>query len=254
MWDFILPDEEDQEESLISTRNRNQLDPPQPTPKPKSASSMTKDKVAAKKTTQKVTQTSPVQTDPSTPSKTLIVSNEMEYNIIEDMKSSRANITFYELSKLKHQQKVLLKELHAVTVAPLPAAVISQASHDMERPPTNAINKVDPNDIALIRGTLGSHTPLFLLTYEIFNKNLHNFLVDSEASSNILPKSICEKLNVQPQKSIVRIVQLDRSQFEVIGELNHVTIRLSSNPKVCQVINILVADIPEFYGLVLSRD
>ena len=118
----------------------------------------------------------------------------MEYNIIEDMKKSRANITFYELSKLKHQQKVLLKELHAVPVAPLPAAVISQASHDMGRPPTNAINKVDPNDIALIGGRSRSHTPPFLLTYEIFNKNLHNCLVDSGASSNILPKSICAKI------------------------------------------------------------
>ena len=40
----------------------------------------------------------------------------------------------------------------------------------------------------------------------------------------------------------------------MIGELNQVTIRLSSNPKVCQVIDILVADIPKFYGLILSRD
>ena len=52
----------------------------------------------------------------------------------------------------------------------------------------------------------------------------------------------------------MRIVQLDQSQVEVIGKLNQVTIRLSSNPKVCQVIDILVADIPEFYGLILSRD
>jgi len=50
MWDFILPDEEDQEEFPVSTRSRNQLDPPQPTPKPKSTSSTTKDKVATKKT------------------------------------------------------------------------------------------------------------------------------------------------------------------------------------------------------------
>ena len=147
-----------------------------------------------------------------------------------------------------------MKELHAIRAAPLPAAIISQASHDMGRPPTNVINKVDPNDITLIRGRSRSHTPPFLLTYEIFNKNLHNCLVDSRASSNILPKSICAKLNVQPQKSVVRIVQLDRSQVEVIGELNQVTIRLSSNPKVCQVNDILVANIPEFYGLILSRD
>lgn len=56
------------------------------------------------------------------------------------------------------------------------------------------------------------------------------------------------------KKSTVHIVQLDRSQVEVIGELNQVTIRLSSNPKVCQVIDILVANILEFYGLILSRD
>jgi len=95
MWDFILPDEEDQDAFLVSTHSRNQLDPPQPTPKPKSASSMTKDKVASKKTSPKATQTSPVQTDTSTPSKTLIVLDEMEYNIIEDMKNTRANITFF---------------------------------------------------------------------------------------------------------------------------------------------------------------
>jgi len=36
--------------------------------------------------------------------------------------------------------------------------------------------------------------------------------------------------------------------------MNVVLIILSSNPKVCQIIDILVADIPEFYGLILSRD
>jgi len=56
-----------------------------------------------------------------------------------------------------------LKELHVVPVAPLPAAVISQASHDMGRLPANAINKIDPNDITLIGGRSRFHTPPFLL-------------------------------------------------------------------------------------------
>jgi len=116
--------------------------------------------------TSKATQTSPVQTNSPTPSKTLIVSDEMEYNIIEDMNRTRANITFYELSKLKHQQKFLLNEFHAVPVAPLPTAVISQASHEMGRPPNTVINKVDPNDISLIGGRSRSHTSPFILSYE----------------------------------------------------------------------------------------
>ena len=39
-----------------------------------------------------------------------------------------------------------------------------------------------------------------------------------------------------------------------MGEMEDVLIRLSSNDKMCQVINIVVADIPNAYGLVLSRD
>ena len=62
---------------------------------------------------------------------------------------------------------VITSAAHAIPVAPLPAAVISQASHDMGRPPTNVTSKVDPNDITLIGGRSRSHTPPFLLTYEI---------------------------------------------------------------------------------------
>lgn len=128
MWDFILPQEEDQEVFPVSTRSKNQLDPPKTTPKQKRASSTTKDKVAAKKTTTKATQSSLVQSEQTTPSKTLIVSNEMEYNIIDDMKNTRANITLYELRKLKHQHKIMMKELHVLPIASLPTVV---SSHNM---------------------------------------------------------------------------------------------------------------------------
>ena len=47
---------------------------------------------------------------------------------------------------------------------------------------------------------------------------------------------------------------MDRTNVKVIGEMEDVLIRLSSNDKVCQFIDIVVADIPEAYGLVLSRD
>jgi len=52
----------------------------------------------------------------------------MEYNIVENMKSTRDNITLHELRKLKHQQNLLLKELKVIPTSPLPATVISQAA------------------------------------------------------------------------------------------------------------------------------
>ena len=50
-----------------------------------------------------------------------------------------------------------------------------------------------------------------------------------------------------------RIIQLDRSHVKVLGELKDVMIRLASNSKV-KVIDVIVVDIPEAYGLSLSRD
>jgi len=225
MWDFILPNEETQEALPVATRNKN-LDLPQTNPKQKASMPPPRDKTIGNKSSPKSTQTTPSQLDSSSSAKTIIVSNEMEYNIVDDMKKTRANIIFHDLRKLKHQHKLLLKEIKAVPISPLPAAVISQAAQEMGRPPITSLNKIDPTDIVLIRGRYKSHTPPFLLTFEVFNKNLHNYLFDLGASSNILPRTVYPKLNFQHQKSTIRIIQLNWSQVEVIGEHNQVTIRL----------------------------
>jgi hypothetical protein len=79
-------------------------------------------------------------------------------------------------------------------------------------------------------------------------------LVDSGASSNVIPLSICKKLNVVPLKSDKHIIQLDKNQVKVMGEIKDVIIRIVTHPKFVQVIDIIVADIPRAYGLLLSRD
>ena len=66
-------------------------------------------------------------------------------------------------------------------------------------------------DGALIGRKSRSQTPPFLLTLEIFNRNVHNCLVDSGASSNVMPYSLCKKLNAKPLKIKTKFIQLDRS-------------------------------------------
>jgi hypothetical protein len=53
--------------------------------------------------------------------------------------------------------------------------------------------------------------PPLLLTFKVFNQNLHNCLVDSGESSNVMPLSICKKLNVVPLKSDKHVIQLDKT-------------------------------------------
>ena len=119
-------------------------------------------------------------------------------------------------------------------------------------------NKADSQKSSVNASSIGkksdSSTPPFLLSFEIFNRKVHNCMIDSGASKNVMPYSVCKRLNAVPQPCDTSIVQLDRSNVKVIGKLKEVLIRLASNPQVHFIIDIIVADIPEAYGLFLSRD
>jgi len=79
-------------------------------------------------------------------------------------------------------------------------------------------------------------------------------MVDSRASSNFILLKVCEKLNAKPEPSHIHIIQLDKTRVKVIGELKKVLIGMFANPKVHQTIDIIVVDIPNNYGMLLSRD
>jgi hypothetical protein len=128
-------------------------------------------------------------------------------------------------------------------------------------PVNNNVNNVDKVALEnvskksqVITPSTHKNVPPFLLTFEIFNRNVHNCMVDSGESSNVMPWSVCQKINAEVEPSSLKIIQIDRIDVKVIGELKNVLIILSSNPKVHQVVDIIVVDIPEVYSLFLSRD
>ena len=103
---------------------------------------------------------------------------------------------------------------------------------------------------ASLGGKSKYRTPAFLLTFEIFNYNMHNCLVDCGASVNFMPLLVCKHINGQPKMTTRQVVKLDRTTIKMIGEMEDVLIHLSADERVCQYIDIVVADIPDAYGLV----
>jgi hypothetical protein len=51
-----------------------------------------------------------------------------------------------------------------------------------------------------------SNTLCFLVTFYIFNRNLHNCMIDYDSSSNIMPFKVCEKLKVKFEQSEIQII------------------------------------------------
>ena len=70
---------------------------------------------------------------------------------------------------------------------------------------------------SLIGKNSKSTTPHFLLTFEIYKINEHNYMVDSRASSNVIPLSICWRLNEKYTSCETKITQLDQSNVKVLG-------------------------------------
>jgi hypothetical protein len=202
---------------------------------------------------------------------------KLDYSVVEDLKKMKENITVFELCKitqLREQLREVLQHIQAPQdvlvgnskVTPkgksikatktFKALSVTNTSNveDKERT-TMDERKPNPRVYGMLIGRKSrSQTSPFLLTFEIFNRNVHNCLVDSGASSNVMPYSVCKKLNVEPQMSNTKIIQLDRSHVKVFGELKDVLIRLSSNSKVHQTIHKIVVDLPETYGVILIRD
>ena len=163
-------------------------------------------------------------------------------------------------SKNNNLNKKKIAEISSKTAQKVPAKTTLEPSdkRDLTEKTVSNVDKIvsgiaTKNQQNFVVNTR-KNVPLFLLTFEIFNRNVHNCMVDSSASSNVMPLSVCQKINAEVQPSSLKIIQLDRTNVKVIGELKNVLFRLSSNPKVHQIIDIIVVDIPEVYGLFLSQD
>ena len=168
--------------------------------------------------------------------------------MVEDLKKMKANITIFELSKITQLREQLRDALQTIqapqdvvnsnskatpkekNVKPTKVVKTSTVANTLksdnkEKTTEEEVRKPNPRvDGALIGKRSRSQTPPFLLTFEIFNRNVHNCLVDSRASSNVMPYSVCKKLNAQPKICRTKIIQLDKSHVKVMGELEDVMI------------------------------
>ena len=84
---------------------------------------------------------------------------------------------------------------------------------------------------ASVGGKTRFKTPPFLLNLEILNHNVHNCLVDSGSSINVIPLVVCKKINGQPKPTEWQVTQLDKTNVKVVEEMEDVLIRLSANKR-----------------------
>ena len=102
------------------------------------------------------------------------------------------------------------------------------------------------------KSTYGSVLP-FYISLHIHDKILHNAMFDSGASHNLMPKAVMEKLNLDITRPYKDLFSFDSSQVKCLGLIKDLCVSLVQFPNKTILMDVVVADIPTKYGMLLSR-
>jgi ribonuclease HI len=149
-------------------------------------------------------------------------------------------IPLIELMKTKPFRKTVLKALQP------PAQVTF----------SDTINLEDENPAI----TIGPHiedktdaSPPFYISLNIHDKILHNCLMDSGASHNVMPKVVMDELGLDITKPYLDLYSFDSRKVKCLGVIKDMVVTLSQLPMKSVVLDVIVADIPPKFGMLLSR-
>jgi hypothetical protein len=101
--------------------------------------------------------------------------------------------------------------------------------------------------------TNNGYVPPFYISLNIHDMTLHNAMLDSGASHNLMPKAVMEKLGLDIIKIYKDLYSFDSSKVKCISLIKDLCITLAQILTKSMVMDIVVADIPPKYGMLLSR-
>jgi hypothetical protein len=122
--------------------------------------------------------------------------------------------------------------------------------------PTDSINLQDENPIVVLGPMVEDRddsSPPFYTSLNIHDKVLHNCLMDSGASDNLMPKTIMEELGLEVTRAYHDLYSFDSRRVQCLGVIKDLVVTLFQLPMKSVVMDIIVAYVPPNFGMLLSR-
>jgi hypothetical protein len=93
----------------------------------------------------------------------------------------------------------------------------------------------------------------FYITLIVHDHLLHNCMLDSGASHNVMPKAIMEKLGLEITRPYRDMYSFDSRKVKCMGMIKDLVVNLAQILVKSILMDVVVADIPAKYGMFLSR-
>jgi hypothetical protein len=93
----------------------------------------------------------------------------------------------------------------------------------------------------------------FYITLTVHDHLLHNCMLDSGASHNLMPKIIMEKLGLEITRPYQDLYSFDSRKVKCLGMIKDLVVNLAQIPVKSILMDVVVADVPAKYDMLLSR-
>jgi hypothetical protein len=121
---------------------------------------------------------------------------------------------------------------------------------------TDSMNLQDEKP-AVIMGPLIEYrddsSPPFYMSLNIHDKVLHNCLMDSGASHNLMQKTVMDELGLEITKTYHDLYSFDSRKVKCLGVIKDLVVTLFQLPMKIIVMDIVVVHVPPKFRMLLSR-
>ena len=95
--------------------------------------------------------------------------------------------------------------------------------------------------------------PPFYLSLNVHDMVVHNAMLDSGASHNLMPKGVVEILGLEVTRPYKDLYSFDSKRVKCLGLIKDMVVTLNKFPAKAIVRDVVVAEIPPKFGILLSR-
>jgi hypothetical protein len=78
-------------------------------------------------------------------------------------------------------------------------------------------------------------------------------MLDSRASTNVMPLKVMKQLGLKTTRPYKNVCGIDSKKVKVYGLIEDVEVYLHDFPHISLIMNIVVIDVPDAWGMLLSR-
>jgi hypothetical protein len=95
--------------------------------------------------------------------------------------------------------------------------------------------------------------PPFYVSLKIHDMILHNAMLDSRASHNLMPKVVMDQLGLDVTRPYKDLFSFDSRKVKCLGMIKDMVVSLVQITTKNMVMDIVVVDIPPKFGMLFSR-